>query len=228
MSKTIITLTDFSTAQDLDTYSTNPAKELNDYLPNKWLNDALTFSDAWNELELIDWGYWFNLLTWKSEYAAHLYFGIEPISVKREDIPEELNIKIQMFTYMAENRQKNNLSPREWLEWGAVNKFQSVGGIKNALLNFIPNKETESNEQTIEVIPPKPISKLIMQQREIIRLIELKGHDPKSLPRPPKGKSGIKAQIYNEALKNKQLFTPSAFKKSWDSLRAEELIIDQY
>lgn len=165
MSKTVITLTDFSTDQDLDTYATNPAKKLNDYLPIKWLNDALTFSDAWNELELIDWGYWFSLPTWKRKDAAHLFFGIEPISVKSEDIQEDFTIKIKRFTTTAEAKQKNNLTPREWLEWGELQGFQSIGGLKNALIHFVPIKETVLIEQPIK--SQEKINKRVFTKEEI-------------------------------------------------------------
>lgn len=43
--------TKFAILQYLEDPSTNPAINQNDSLPEKWLNDALTWEEAWEELK---------------------------------------------------------------------------------------------------------------------------------------------------------------------------------
>lgn len=219
--------TKFAILQYLEDPSTNPAINQNDSLPEKWLNDALTWEDAWSEIKPIKWEYWFTMPAWAREDAAYLFFGVCPIRVERKSTPEDLTVKIMEFIKMAEAKQINNLCSRDWLRWGEMNNFCPVGGFRNALMSFTTIKKAEGTESISKDTNSKYVSKLVLRQSEIIRLIESKGLIPKSLPKPEPGKAGIKAEIYAEAQKNKQLFTYSTFRTAWDALRGEGQIIDK-
>lgn len=72
----------------------------------------------------------------------------------------------------------------------------------------------------------KHILKSDRQRKAIIDCILEKGYSPQKLPKNLAGKSGIKAQVKAEMLKNKYLFSLKSFDKAWDALRSDNEIQD--
>jgi hypothetical protein len=73
--------------------------------------------------------------------------------------------------------------------------------------------------------PTAPVQRFQAQEQAILDAIRDAGHDPKKLPKPPKGKNGIKAQI--RAVVPRSIFTSDVvFDKAWLLLRRNEDIAD--
>ena len=56
-------------------------------------------------------------------------------------------------------------------------------------------------------------------------MLRQNGFDPKNLPERSRGRSGVKKQIKDIALRDKRLFSESSFKKAWDALRERREIV---
>jgi hypothetical protein len=72
-----------------------------------------------------------------------------------------------------------------------------------------------------------PEPKVRAQERWVLEMINELGYEPVSLPKNSPGKSGIKATIRDQALKEPALFTESTFESTWKRLRASNSISDE-
>ncbi|MES2939212.1 MAG: hypothetical protein V4864_16115 [Pseudomonadota bacterium] len=71
--------------------------------------------------------------------------------------------------------------------------------------------------------------KTLLQEDRIIQWLEAEGHDPRALPKPPKGGKGVKAAARTALTKDKALYgaTGGRFDPAWDRLRASGRIADK-
>jgi hypothetical protein len=89
-------------------------------------------------------------------------------------------------------------------------------------------------DTSLSTVKPEPESgnspvapKMQRQEARIIQLLVHNGYEPTKLPdRPRKGHgNGVKSEIQELALKERDLFTLSTFRKAWDRLRSEERLL---
>lgn len=64
----------------------------------------------------------------------------------------------------------------------------------------------------------KATPKQKLQEEEILKWLVKNGYNPKSLPKSPSGKAGIKSQVRKIVETNIHLFTGTTFKKAWERL----------
>lgn len=75
-----------------------------------------------------------------------------------------------------------------------------------------------------------PFQRSAAQDDAILAAIRARGYDPKSLPKNPPGKSGVKASVRSELVGKNPLFqtTGHQFKKAWERLRDRGEIADAF
>ncbi len=72
-----------------------------------------------------------------------------------------------------------------------------------------------------------PVQRHVAQEQAVLEEIRKQGHDPLTLPRPQKGRAGVKAEVC-KALKDHPLFKSrsTVFDKTWTRLRRDQMIVD--
>lgn len=74
----------------------------------------------------------------------------------------------------------------------------------------------------------RPLSKQAAQEAAILAEIERQGVQPRALPKPPVGKSGVKAAVRDVVTKEKGLFqSRKVFDLAWERLRGSGCICDE-
>lgn len=90
--------------------------------------------------------------------------------------------------------------------------------------------EASSMADGTRASPKMPFQRSAAQDEAILAGIRARGYDPKSLPKNPPGKSGVKASIRSELVGKNALFQKEGyqFKKAWERLRERGEIADAF
>lgn len=84
-------------------------------------------------------------------------------------------------------------------------------------------EELSSRSGNADELVPAPVSRRQSHEQKILHAIRARGEDPLALPKPPPGKSGVKAAVRESLGKT---ITASAFRKTWDEMRQLGVIQD--
>lgn len=118
--------------------------------------------------------------------------------------PETFNHPMGAFAFDEEYSTPEKIN--SWLSsWGAQYRFPSKSGAPQ------------------EKVKPKSVQ----QEEAIIRWLNSEGYNLLALPKPPKGKAGVKAACRKFYKNRPDLFTDNTFDTVWKSLKKQGKIKDQ-
>jgi len=113
----------------------------------------------------------------------------------------------------------NLISAADFLDW-----LHKNGEAASPLVLLWASETGAVPPQAPQPQTSKPLARQTAQEREILRIIEALGFDPKALPQGANGKPGIKAKVRAQALAIKDTFTQGTFNKAWVRLSESEEI----
>jgi hypothetical protein len=98
--------------------------------------------------------------------------------------------------------------------------------LSNEILTYIRRNSFDEWVSKRNGDKPAPRRAMREQEEAILQAIRTLGYEPKSLPKPPSGKPGVKSNV-KESLRNDPLFqSKGIFDKAWERLRSDGSIVD--
>lgn len=189
-------------------------------------------------VEKIDWSYWKRLPEVKVFEAVALIHGADPDTEPPETEEASAQYKKTLRLLLASLSDRTYFTPctlnmgdpaRHGVNLPEVGAWAIANGY--SLPEQFPIRQSgEAHALQTASMTPRPMQRTKAQELAIVDAIISAGYTPKSLPKRPPGKPGVKAQIRATLVGKRDGLFPekgTVFDKAWDRLRSQKDIADE-